>query len=228
MDKQEFLDTLNDAEQKKRFDSACSAECTPASVDRDTLSGTFRAHAVHGTYRTSLDACTCHDYKIRKLPCKHMYRLALELGVLEGKYDSYLHGGYTWTQAVDLIEKYPESVQEEFLFRLRNTKTHPDGYRRKASAELDTLIADGIIEEVGKPSPKFRTVRLILDFYHNYTKLYRYFSRKFCPPSNLCVLPDGSFDDFVSYPNDDVSALLVAHGFVDPKLVGRTPDEFDY
>ena len=71
----------------------------------------------------------------------------------------------------------------------------------------------------------FRTVRLIQDFFCNYTKLCRYFNRKFCPPSNIYILEDGSVTEFVSYPKDDVSALLVSRGFVDPKLVGRYPDD---
>ena len=31
----------------------------------------------------TLDSCTCYDFQSRDLPCKHMYRLALELGCLE-------------------------------------------------------------------------------------------------------------------------------------------------
>ncbi|WP_352426190.1 SWIM zinc finger family protein, partial [Aminomonas paucivorans] len=33
------------------------------------------------TYETSLDWCTCTDYARRHLPCKHMYRLANEVGI---------------------------------------------------------------------------------------------------------------------------------------------------
>ncbi|MDD3394886.1 MAG: restriction endonuclease [Anaerotignum sp.] len=34
------------------------------------------------TYSTSLSSCSCKDFQIRKQPCKHMYRLGLELGLL--------------------------------------------------------------------------------------------------------------------------------------------------
>lgn len=35
-------------------------------------------------YHVSLSSCTCPDFLSRKRPCKHMYRLALELGALLG------------------------------------------------------------------------------------------------------------------------------------------------
>ena len=31
-------------------------------------------------YQVTLDSCTCADFAIRGLPCKHMLRLAIELG----------------------------------------------------------------------------------------------------------------------------------------------------
>ena len=34
-------------------------------------------------YNVTLDSCTCTDFSMRKLPCKHIYRLAYELGYLD-------------------------------------------------------------------------------------------------------------------------------------------------
>lgn len=36
------------------------------------------------TYRTTLTQCECVDFRMRGKPCKHMYRLAMELGLLIG------------------------------------------------------------------------------------------------------------------------------------------------
>lgn len=36
-----------------------------------------------GTYNVTLNSCTCHDFEARQLPCKHIYKLASELGYLE-------------------------------------------------------------------------------------------------------------------------------------------------
>lgn len=43
-----------------------------------------RIHSASGNevYETSLNKCSCPDFKHRKFPCKHMYRLAAELGAL--------------------------------------------------------------------------------------------------------------------------------------------------
>lgn len=34
-------------------------------------------------YDVTLNSCTCYDFATRKLPCKHIYRLAFELGFLD-------------------------------------------------------------------------------------------------------------------------------------------------
>lgn len=39
------------------------------------------------TYNVRLDRCDCMDFKERHLPCKHIYRLALELGIVTPEWD---------------------------------------------------------------------------------------------------------------------------------------------
>lgn len=41
------------------------------------------------TYTTSLQACTCEDFTFRKKPCKHMYQLALSIGLCSPRADAY-------------------------------------------------------------------------------------------------------------------------------------------
>lgn len=38
---------------------------------------------VKGVYQTTLKECTCTDFLMRRLPCKHIYFLARELGYLD-------------------------------------------------------------------------------------------------------------------------------------------------
>lgn len=52
---------------------------TPIDLDADTGTGHFRG--TDSDYRTTLKNCTCMDFQRRAFPCKHMYRLAHELGV---------------------------------------------------------------------------------------------------------------------------------------------------
>lgn len=68
-------------DQVKRLASAKSSKTTPSSVDQENMTGIFPSSG-SAPYATSLDSCTCGDFIRRKLPCKHIYRLAIELGLL--------------------------------------------------------------------------------------------------------------------------------------------------
>lgn len=51
------------------------------SIDRENNTG------IINDYEVTLESCTCRDWMVRRLPCKHIYRLAHELGLyrLPGK-----------------------------------------------------------------------------------------------------------------------------------------------
>lgn len=57
----------------------------PLSFDIDTTAKTahFSSSSDLPYYDTSLSQCNCYDFQSRHLPCKHMYRLAVELGIIE-------------------------------------------------------------------------------------------------------------------------------------------------
>lgn len=63
--------------QKKRMISAANAELTPLTIDVTAGTASFSGH--HGIYWTTLNSCTCRDFEVNHLPCKHIYRLAYEL-----------------------------------------------------------------------------------------------------------------------------------------------------
>lgn len=52
---------------------------TPLYID--TKNGAARFHGSNCDYRTTIISCECTDFHKRLMPCKHMYRLAHELGV---------------------------------------------------------------------------------------------------------------------------------------------------
>lgn len=72
-------DVHNEPDSLKRIKSAALAENTPVSINKNNLTGTFQGS--HGKYDTELDKCQCIDFSRRHKPCKHMYRLAFELGL---------------------------------------------------------------------------------------------------------------------------------------------------
>lgn len=94
-----------DSEQKKRLSSAILAENTPLSVDTIKKEGIFVGS--HGKYETSLKHCTCVDFNRRKLPCKHMYRLAMELGIIKEKFYSDYDG------RVKFLDSYEKNEQKK-------------------------------------------------------------------------------------------------------------------
>jgi hypothetical protein len=53
----------------------------PHSISKSDLSAEFIGSS-GDIYNTSLDVCNCMDFSTRRLPCKHIYSLANELGYL--------------------------------------------------------------------------------------------------------------------------------------------------
>lgn len=64
------------ARQKRGMESTCK----PISIDREVQTGIFSG-SKGALYKTTLESCTCRDYFLRRLPCKHIYRLMYELGL---------------------------------------------------------------------------------------------------------------------------------------------------
>ena len=71
---------VDDLEQIKRLRRA--KEVQTLSINHDTHEGIFKGSSKKN-YSTTLNACTCRDFIVRKQPCKHIYKLALELGVID-------------------------------------------------------------------------------------------------------------------------------------------------
>lgn len=69
-------------EQQKRIEKAKDGKYTPIVLDIDGEGAYFQGE--NREYATTLDSCQCIDFSKRKCPCKHMYRLAMELGVFPG------------------------------------------------------------------------------------------------------------------------------------------------
>lgn len=66
-------------DQLKRQKSASEPKLAPIGIDTVNKTASFKGSS-KTPYETSLYTCTCRDYFVRRLPCKHMYRLANELG----------------------------------------------------------------------------------------------------------------------------------------------------
>ncbi len=68
----------NDEPQKIRMARANDGQLTVQTIDEKNKCAFF-VGGKGEKYLTTLSSCTCPDFKERKVPCKHMYRLASEM-----------------------------------------------------------------------------------------------------------------------------------------------------
>lgn len=69
-------------EDVSRQRKAIDKKYQPLTLNRDNKTATFRGSNGE-TYITTLHKCSCADFHIMKAPCKHMFRLAHELGMYD-------------------------------------------------------------------------------------------------------------------------------------------------
>lgn len=115
--------------QKKSLKKAQLAETTPVSIDPASQSGVFYGSGAV-PYHTSLSYCTCSGFARTKLPCKHVYRLAMELGIIDLPYKSGVSKGERIENQLSLpgcvaaIEKLSDYAQCEIKSMLGTTYQH--------------------------------------------------------------------------------------------------------
>lgn len=76
-------DIHTDFEQVKRIESGKKLKKKIISLDRAEQRIVIQGSASE-PYEATLDECQCADFAIRQAPCKHIYCLAMELGLLDG------------------------------------------------------------------------------------------------------------------------------------------------
>ena len=111
------------SDAKKRIASAQKADLTPLKIEarEDKTYGYFQGR--HGRYETSLEFCPCGDFHIRQMPCKHIYRLAMELHLIDGNIVNdtskikipKAKNGLELIPSLDIIESCSEDAQKILL-----------------------------------------------------------------------------------------------------------------
>lgn len=119
----------------KRLKSASSAKLTPIEIDRENKTAIFAGST--SIYQTSLRTCNCPDYSINRnkrnyLPCKHILRLAMNLGLLKYPYKEDASAikdprdkiPDPLAPAVAALEEYPEFMERiRFIMSGHQQKT---------------------------------------------------------------------------------------------------------
>lgn len=139
--------------QNERLKRAQSVACTPIEFNRDDSCGVFSGK--NGIYKTTLNNCTCVDFNRRKLPCKHIYRLAIELGLIDETAESDIRKvkrptppGYSYDEAIDIIERLPTAslltLKEAMYLIFYNRKQDLVGICLESS--LAPIVEAGVLE----------------------------------------------------------------------------------
>ena len=129
------------------------------------------------TYTTSLKECTCPDFEKRHLPCKHMYRLALDRGIID---EDFIYTPFLPADVFDSSNPPANKYQNYATYKIRgiNKETH----RKKQSVvearnESDLIrAADAaglmepieLIEKISEPGPTENQIQTA----NNYNLLY--------------------------------------------------------
>ena len=121
-------------DEEKRLTSAQQSKTSPTSIDQEHETGVFYGSGKL-PYQTSLAACTCNDFVKRKKPCKHVYRLAMELGIIPLDYKTGRSSGerneaqISFEDSIALVEQLSEAAQKHvenmlFLGDLEKLRLH--------------------------------------------------------------------------------------------------------
>lgn len=133
-------------DEEKRLNSAQQSKTSPTSIDREHETGVFYGSGKL-PYQTSLAACTCNDFVKRKKPCKHIYRLAMELGIIPLDYKTGRSSGerneaqISFEDSIALVEQLSEAAQKRIENMLYYTSERVDD-RQRAVTCYDLDLAD--------------------------------------------------------------------------------------
>ena len=138
---------------QKRIKSAKSSKTTPVKVDKEDLYGYFQGSS--GRYETFLDNCPCGDFRRYNLPCKHIYRLAIELGVMDEQAQSDTRAilaprkeRYSIDEQIDSVEELTEDEQKHLKYIAGCVSNENPILSTKVCEELKAIIEKGIVEDV--------------------------------------------------------------------------------
>lgn len=209
---QEFAALDTPAEAAKRIKSASEAKLTPlpGSLDVVKQSAQFKGSS---QYTVTLDSCPCGDFRRRKLPCKHMYRLAHELGIfsIDGvNSDETKIPATTVSErkvllqsAVLSIQDFPTNELESLHELLYCFIYHKEKYpARVYSANCSRLVSAGlavILRDPATPRSRKALVQLTPGAEQISQKLYQHVNTLLYPTPDgepvLLAFPDGTLTD---------------------------------
>lgn len=149
----------------KAYEKALTAATTPLSIDRDKQEGEFNgaSNTRPEPYHTTLEKCPCGAHGKPEHPCKHMYRLAIELGLMPGSFKTdkaqirisayQRKSGFTLDEFVARIESVSEEAQLALRAYLRKSTCKPIVYKslKRDLPLFAELVKAGIMTACDEP-----------------------------------------------------------------------------
>lgn len=169
---------------------ACAEKIASSADERiEILPSTHLRFEIRGAsgavYHTTLNDCTCPDFQRRHQPCKHMYRIALELGLLSDLGEQANAQIAACAAETAALKKSRKKIKEAWVLLNQKKQTFP--YLADLFAELDRYEAEAAaaalraksfpavkkaeeIESNGKKLAKLRRENKSLHYQLNYLK----------------------------------------------------------
>jgi hypothetical protein len=189
----------------KRIQSAKTAKLTPIRINAEDCFGYFSGK--HGHYETWLDECNCGDFKRYNLPCKHIYRLAIELGVLNEKAEmdsnmiqQPMIEKVSLSKTIDIVEALSEVAQKCLKDIAANTTIDKPTIMVNANDAIEELLHSGILVKDGfeiLEEIKFGLKKEIADFLSSHNIQYLKTAKK-SELESIClsVIPEETKEHF--------------------------------
>lgn len=239
----------------KAYEKALTAATTPLSIDRDKQEGEFNgaSNTKPEPYHTTLEKCPCGAHGKPEHPCKHMYRLAMELGLMPGNFKTdkaqirtsayQRKSGFTLDEFVARIENVSEEAQLALRAYLRKSTCKPIAYKslKRDLPLFAELVKAGIMTACGEPGRFTLSEDALSECRRANTYLmckYEYVNEQYdetmppdCPygaePVECADIETGEIAYMMMFKNPEIDALLTKYEcnrLNPPLLVEQLPD----
>lgn len=150
---------LHTSEQAKRIVAALKDSMQLKAVH--DLS--FNVQGTSGnTYTTTLNSCTCPDFIHRGIPCKHMYRVAVELGQLCALSNNF--DRETYIKFLTEKAEYEQKIDREYAIVTQKKQTFPFVAKLIEDAEYKVAEAFAYALKI-KKHPGLVTAKKVESYY---------------------------------------------------------------
>lgn len=164
-----------------KLEKAMHADLTPLEFDPEEGYAEFSSKHAH--YQTTLSACVCGEHPCGGgFPCKHMYRLAMMMGLLPGNYKNdpykikYPRNGISLPEAIARLETVSPAAQRYLYRHIQSLRGYEALPIETAPTPLQEELEQAqLLVRIDDPNE----YRLHPDLDRASWKLYRYLCQKY-------------------------------------------------